>query len=78
MISVEVKLSKDKPAPESVEIYLDSKGLTDLQGRLSLLGHGDTDHIHLMTESWGLGDLSDEKHTNQNELIHHLKIILVD
>lgn len=77
MLTVEIGLQKEEKIPEIVEIYLDNDGLDDLLRRLSLIKDGKTDHIHLMTKSWGLGDLSDKKHREENVLAQHLKITLL-
>jgi hypothetical protein len=78
MLTVEIGLLDDGKPNEVVEIYLDKDGLTDLQARLSLLQDNKTEHIHLMTESWGLGDLSEKKQNKLNALAHHLKVIVID
>lgn len=36
------------------------------------------DHLHLMTESWGLRELSEENQNPENALAHHLKITLIE
>lgn len=78
MLRVEIGLLENGDFSEEVEIYLDREGLNDLIARLSLIKDGKTEHIHLMTESWGLGDLSENKEKENNLLAHHLKIILTD
>ncbi|MCW5958621.1 MAG: immunity protein 32 [Pyrinomonadaceae bacterium] len=78
MLRVEIGLLENGDFSEEVEIYLDREGLNDLIARLSLIKDGKTEHIHLMSESWGLGDLSENKEKENNLLAHHLKIILTD
>ena len=78
MITVEIMLDANGKCKEIVEIYFDKNGLEELQARLTLLQNGKADHIHLMSESWGLGDLSEEKHRDTNLLVHHLQLSLLD
>jgi hypothetical protein len=70
------------PDGTEVTVHLDKAGLEALISRLQLLlrthAKGDCEHIHLMSQSWGLGDLSetmleDEK-KQQHRQVHHLKI----
>lgn len=70
MFTVELK------GNEEVEIYLDADALSSLSKRLRSLEKGKTDHIHLMSESWGLGDLTEERQGKETTLIHHLKILI--
>lgn len=78
MITVEIVLDESGKCKEIVEIYFDEDGLIELQARLALLQNGKADHIHLMSESWGLGDLSETKRRDSNLLAHHLQLSLVD
>lgn len=60
-----------------VEIYIDPASLKSLIARLDMLAERkEGEHLHLMTESWGLGDLTETPHTPDNVITHHLKIIL--
>ena len=61
MITVELEMEEDGKFKEVVGIYFDDDGLEELVGRLSLLRGDSTDHLHLMSESWGLSDLAEEK-----------------
>lgn len=62
----------------SVEIYVDQKNLLSLVKRLTLLADNPPgEHLHFMSESWGLGDLTEETHMDSNVITHHLKIIVV-
>lgn len=78
MITVEIVLADDGSCKQIVEIYFDRKGLDELQQRLELLGKGKVDHIHMMSESWGLGDLAETKHRENNQIVHHLQLDLVE
>lgn len=61
----------------AVEIYIDRDKLASLIKRLTLLADEEVgDHVHLMTEAWGLGDLTDAEHADGNVITHHLKVIL--
>jgi hypothetical protein len=78
MITVEVVQDEVGTFDEIVEIYFDKDGLLELSARLQLLLEGKADHIHLMSESWGLGDLDEKTHKKNNRLAHHLQLSLVD
>jgi hypothetical protein len=78
MITVEIGMSYLGQPNEIVEIYLDKTGLDELQKRLKLLTEGKTDHLDLMSESWGPGDLSQKLHGSENTLAHYLKITLTE
>ena len=58
MLSFEVKKSAPGEAPEELDIFLDLEGLKSLMAQLELLKEGRTDHIHLMSQSWGGSHLS--------------------
>lgn len=61
----------------SVEIYIDKKSLESLLVRLGKLADESVgEDLHLMSESWGLGDLTEDTHRDENQVTHHLKIIL--
>lgn len=63
----------------SVEIYIDKVSLESLVKRLSNLCEEKIgEHMHLMTESWGLGDLTENLQGDNNQLVHHLKIVLAE
>lgn len=78
MITVEIALDEHERCKGIVEIYFDKDGLADIQARLALIESGKADHIHLMSESWGLGDLDETKHRDHNLLVHHLQLSLLD
>jgi hypothetical protein len=67
MLTVELK------GVDEVEIHCDRDGLVELIERLNLLLQR-TDHIHLMTKSWGLGDLSEQLQGTGTTVVHHLKV----
>ena len=60
---------------EILEIHGNQKGLEKLKTLIdSLLAKTSNDHSHLMTESWGGDELSDDKRCLDNEIINHVKI----
>ncbi len=60
---------------EILEIHGNQKGLEKLKTLIDfLLAKTSNDHIHLMTESWGGDELSDDKQCSENEIINHVKI----
>ncbi|HMP65655.1 MAG TPA: Imm32 family immunity protein [Pyrinomonadaceae bacterium] len=77
MITVELVQDDNGGVKKVVEIYFDEEGLAELQGRLDLIRDKKTDHVHLMSESWGLGDLNEETHRENNQIAHHLLFSLV-
>jgi len=65
------ELNKDK---DGIEIHGNIKGLRYLSNILLKIINDNVDNEHLMTESWGGGELSDEKLGIDNEIINHVKI----
>lgn len=62
-----------------VEVYVSKQSLDSLISRLQMLREQKLgEHIHMMSESWGLGDLSDSPHDPKNVLTNHLKFVLVE
>lgn len=57
---------------EAVEIFLDDDGIDRLVRVLTRM-KGKCTHDHLMTPSWGGGELGEEAH-GQNKLVNHLII----
>jgi hypothetical protein len=53
MLSFEFKVLPGVEPPDELEIYCDASGLDSLLAQLQLLKSGKTDHVHLMTRSWG-------------------------
>jgi len=78
MLTVEIGLLENGSFSEVVEIYFDKEGLDYLVARIDHIVQGKTDHANLMSESWGLGDLTEEKQRNSNLLAHHLRLTLMD
>lgn len=76
-ISVEITDFRDSDGePCEVEVYFDREGLNYILrelGKLKDVG----DHVHFMTPSWGMDDLSEDKVINKNNLAHHLKLTIV-
>lgn len=62
--------------PEEIALHLDREGLEYLTRLLDQLKERG-DHVHLMTPSWGMDDLSEEKSNPENSLAHHLRVTLV-
>lgn len=77
MITVEIDLAEHGKCKEVVGIYFDDEGLDDLIGRLSMLKAGSSDRLHLMSQTWGLGDLCEKKLGENTMLVHHLKLTLI-
>jgi len=78
MLTVEIGLLEDGTLREEVEIYFDREGLEYLLARISHISSGKTDHVVLMSESWGLGDLDESPHRKNNVIAHHLSLTLMD
>ena len=76
MLSFEVKKSKQSQDPDELEIYCDLEGLDSLLAQLHLLREGSTDHLHLMSGSWGGTHLDDRVQRPTNLPIHHVTILL--
>jgi hypothetical protein len=76
MLSFEIQKLKSGETPREVEVYLDHIGLQSLLAQLLLLKDKRTDHVHLMSESWGGNHLEDRPQNPDNTNIHHVKILL--
>jgi hypothetical protein len=62
-----------------VEIHIDKSNLKDLIIRLTRLSEQPLgEHLHFMSESWGLGDLSEISQGEGNVITHHLKISITE
>ncbi|MFN8598016.1 MAG: Imm32 family immunity protein [Anaerolineae bacterium] len=60
---------------DSIEVFMDKEGLDFLSKRLETLRkHGG--HEHLMTPTWAGNELTEDKQGKNNDLIHHLRLIL--
>jgi hypothetical protein len=75
MLSVELRRTEGNPLDE-LEIYCDAGGLESLMAQLRLLQQGRTEHVHMMTPSWGGTHLDDAAHGPNGTPIRHVKIIL--
>ncbi len=78
MLTVEIGSQEDGTRSQEVEIYFDQEGLDYLFARLSHIVDGKTDHVSLMSQSWGLGDLDEEPHRDSNIIMHHLRMTLMN
>lgn len=76
MISFELKKPEAGKTVDELEVFLDRAGLNSLLAQLQFLEGGRTEHVHLMTESWGGSELSDHPQRQENTVIHHVKILL--
>lgn len=76
MISIEIKAPKPGVTPDEVEISLDADGLRSLLAQLEFLKDGRTDHVNLMSESWGGTHLEDQPRTEAGIAVRHVKILL--
>jgi hypothetical protein len=72
MLSFELKNGQG----DELEVQCDSTGLQSLLAQLQLLIEGQTEHVHLMAESWGGSHLDEHPHTAANRAIRHVKITL--
>jgi len=77
MLLVEILLTDQGEPNQQVEISFDEGGLDFLIDRLTRLKQQKTDHYHLMSESWGDGDLDEQTHSSNSLLVHHLKLLKV-
>lgn len=77
MISFELKKSLHDQTPQELEVCLDRKGLESLLAQLRFLEEKRTDHVHLMSISWGGTHLEDQARSMGGTPIHHVKISLV-
>ena len=63
-----------QPDIEGVKIYLDRQGIDDLIHELKGLERGET-HQHLMTPTWGGGELDEGPVGDGYQLVNHLRIV---
>ena len=78
MLTAEIVLLPDGTLSDEIEIYFDSEGLYNIIERLKHIRDGKTDHVHLMSHSWGLSDLNEVKHKESNRIAHHVRMTLMD
>ena len=77
MIAIEVKQAKAGEDPTQVVMTLDREGLQILVWQLKFLTDGRTDHLDLMSESWGGTFLEDAPRASpNNHPIHYMKVML--
>jgi len=76
MLTFEFKKSLKSGIGDELEIHADIEGLRSLISQLRLLEEHKTDHIHLMSESWGGSHLADQPQDEANRVVHHVKIAL--
>jgi|GEM_PF-6412913 len=76
MLSFQLKPVTSGKAPEELEIQLDAAGLESLLAQLHFLKDGRTEHVHLMSQSWGGSHLDDQTTNTDATTIHHVKILL--
>ncbi len=76
MLTVEIGFNEDGAISEEVEFYFDEEGLDYLLARINHIKQGKTDHLNMMSESWGLGDLAENIHRESNRIAHHLRMTL--
>ena len=75
MITFEFKKPSEDPMPSEVDIHLDTDGLKFLLSQLKFLSDRRTDHVHLMSESWGGGELDARPQAADAIAIHHVTIL---
>lgn len=78
MLRFELKKAKSGEAPDELEVFLDVRGLESLLAQLRFLKDGRTEHVHLMSESWGGTHLDDQPHKSESTVIRHVKILLTE
>jgi hypothetical protein len=67
----------DATTSDQLQIYLDREGLADLLAQLKFLSDDRTDHVHLMSESWGGSHLSEEPMRREAGPIRHVTVYMV-
>jgi len=76
MLSFELKKRKSGGPPDELEVFLDREGLDALLAQIKFLEDGNTEHVHLMAESWGGSHLAEEPRDRGNIPIRHVKFLL--
>jgi hypothetical protein len=71
MLSFELKGS------DELEVFCDAEGLDSFVAQLDLLKSAKTDHVHLMSASWGGTHLEDTPISGANATLRHVKIYLM-
>ena len=76
MLSFELKKPKSGEASDELEVFLDKAGLKSFLAQLHFLEEGQTEHVHLMSESWGGNHLDEQPQGSESTPIRHVKIFL--
>jgi hypothetical protein len=76
MLSFELKMVGSGEVAEEMEVFFDAVGLESLLTQLNFLKKGQTEHIHLMSESWGGTHLDNQPQQLANTTIKHVKFLL--
>jgi len=69
-----MKISVEIVDGETVEINANEQGLEFLINALTQLKKNG-DHVHMMTEAWGMSELAEMPRHDDSKLVHHLEII---
>ncbi|MBQ1500177.1 MAG: immunity protein 32 [Sphingomonas sp.] len=77
MISYELKPVVDGNIADEIEIFVDVDGIDRIIAQLNSLKEGRTDHLHMMSQSWGDGELAGQVVHAGNTSISHVKIYKV-
>ena len=57
-----------------VEVFLDPEGLDFLMQVVGRLRGNEPNHDHLMTESWGSWELTEEQQSDDGVIVHQLNV----
>ena len=76
-LTFELKPPHKQGELSEIEIFLDREGLDSLCAQLDFLKSGATNAVNLMSPSWGLHHLTEDKVGSDNKLIHHVAICLI-
>lgn len=76
MLSFELKKTTPGEQPQELDIVLDSAGLESLLAQLQFLKSRRTEHVHLMSESWGGNHLESRPQNGDAHSISHVRILL--
>jgi len=69
-----MRISVEIVDDEKVEINANEQGLEYLINALTQLKKNG-DHVHMMTEAWGMWELAEKTRHDDSKLIHHLEFI---
>jgi hypothetical protein len=76
MLSFELKKPRDGDIPDELEVHIDIAGLESLLAQLRFLRERRTEHVHLMSETWGGTHLDNRPQNADATTIHHVKFLL--